>query len=112
MGFVAVPIKFPYSLAHNRLAGIGAAGRMRIPMTNPRPQPLPFTVIPADSLLMEEIRILRERGLTDECIHGLFSGFNIDSRPGSSSEHWNLPTNDQLIRLIWGKAPPKPIHLD
>ena len=93
-------------------------------MTNPHPQPADSTVaseltplpalipVRADSLLMEEIRVLRERGLTDECIHGLFSGFNIDARPESSGEPWNLPSNDQLIRLIWGKALPKPIHLD
>jgi hypothetical protein len=66
----------------------------------------------ADSLLTEEIRILRERGLTDECIHGLFSGFNIDSRPEASGQYWQLPANDQLIRLIWGSALPTPIHLD
>jgi len=84
---------------------------MRNRMTNPHPQPTPFTVIPADSLLMEEIRILRERGLTDECIHGLFSGFNIDARTEASGEHWNLPANDQLIRLIWGNALPKPVRL-
>ena len=112
MGFVAVPITFPYSLAHDRLAGIGAAGGMRIHMTNPHPQPIPLTVIPADSLLMEEIRILRERGLTDECIHGLFSGFNIDANPEPSGQHWKLPANDQLIRLIWGKALLTPVHLD
>jgi hypothetical protein len=61
---------------------------------------------------MEEIRILRERGLSDECIHGLFSGFNIDARPEPSGQHWNIPMNDQLIRLIWGKALPTAIHLD
>jgi hypothetical protein len=95
-------------------------------MTNPHPQPAdptlvpgpelnkpaPMTAAPADSLLIEEIRILRERGLTDECIHGLFSGFNIDARPEASGQHWALPMNDQLIRLIWGKALPNPIHLD
>lgn len=98
-------------------------------MTNPHPQPADPALIPGselsipapaaslaaaqpDSLLMEEIRILRERGLTDECIHGLFSGFNIDSRPEASGQHWQLPINDQLIRLIWGKGLPKPIHLD
>jgi hypothetical protein len=88
-------------------------------MTNPHPQPADLTPIPGpdftkptDSLLMEEIRILRERGLTDECIHGLFSGFNIDARPETSGQHWKLPINDQLIRLIWGKGLPTPIHAD
>jgi hypothetical protein len=98
-------------------------------MTNPHPQPTDPTLIPGseltipapaaplttaqpDSLLIEEIRILRERGLTDECIHGLFSGFNIDARPEPSGLYWKLPINDQLIRLIWGKALPNPVHLD
>jgi hypothetical protein len=101
--------------------------KCEIQMTNPQPQQTDPTLIPgselsasapaltvaqSDSLLMEEIRILRERGLTDECIHGLFSGFNIDARPETSGQHWNLPINDQLIRLIWGKGLPRPIHLD
>ncbi len=95
-------------------------------MTNPHPQPRrsdprpspelnkasSLNAAPVDSILMEEIRILRERGLTDECIHGLFSGFNIDARPEPSGQHWKLPSNDQLISLIWGKALPAPIHLD
>ena len=96
-------------------------------MTNPQPNPAdniatpgpelvksatPLTAAQADGLLMQEIRILRERGLSDECIHGLFSGFNIDARPEASGQHWALPINDQLIRLIWGKALPNPIHLD
>ena len=85
-------------------------------MTNPHPQAaVPILVpelAPAASQLNEEIRILRERGLTDECIHGLFSGFNIDAHTETSDHHWELPTNDQLIRLIWGKALPTPVHLD
>jgi hypothetical protein len=84
-------------------------------MTNPHPQSAVPTLVPdppSDSLLLEELRILRERGLTDECIHGLFSGFNIDAHTEASDQHWKLPTNDQLIRLIWGEALPAPIHLD
>jgi hypothetical protein len=98
-------------------------------MTNPQPHSAELTPLPrpelvappaptalsaahSDSLLVEEIRVLRERGLSDECIHGLFSGFNIDARPEPSGQHWNLPINDQLIRLIWGKALPTPTHLD
>lgn len=92
-------------------------------MTHAHPHPVDPAFVPAaapvaappvadqpDSLLIEEIRILRERGLTDECIHGLFSGFNIDAE--SSGQYWKLPTNDQLIRLIWGSALPAPVHLD
>jgi hypothetical protein len=131
-----VPIRFLYEPTHDRLAGIGGAWQelvsqeeCEIQMTNPHPQPADPALIPGsalsipapaappiaaqpDSLLVEEIRILRERGLTDECIHGLFSGFNIDARPETSGQHWNLPINDQLIRLIWGNALPTPIHLD
>ncbi len=92
-------------------------------MTNPQPHPVerpsaprPELVGPAsapsDSLLMEEIRLLRERGLSDDCIHGLFSGFNIDARPEPAGQQWNLPINDQLIRLIWGTALRAPIRRD
>ena len=124
MGVVALPIKF---LSPQRtIDGQESAPQEEheVQMTNPHPnpadpilgteltQPAPLTAAQADSLLIEEIRILRERGLTDECIRGLFSGFNIDSRPESSGQYWNLPVNDQLIRLIWGKALPNPIHLD
>jgi hypothetical protein len=129
MGLGVVPITFLYEPSHDRLAGMSAQEECEVQMTNPHPQPADPTLIPGseisipapaapltaaspDSLLMEEIRILRERGLTDECIHGLFSGFNIDARPETSGQHWNLPINDQLIRLIWGKALPRPIHLD
>ena len=82
-------------------------------MTNPHPvDPAFFSAPTANAPLNEEIRFLRERGLTDECIHGLFSGFNIDASTEDAGVHWNLSTNDQLIRLIWGKALPTPIHLD
>jgi hypothetical protein len=92
-----------------------------VQMTNPHPNPAGPTLVPGtelsvpahtDSILMDEIRVLRERGLSDECIHGLFSGFNIDASPEPSGQYWNLPINDQLIRLIWGNALPTPIHLD
>jgi hypothetical protein len=92
-------------------------------MTNPQPHPadiskipgpelVPSAAAPADSLLIEEIRLLRERGLSDECIHGLFTGFHIDARPEPSGHQWNLPINDQLIRLIWGSAFPATTPLD
>ena len=133
MGFVAVPIKFPVLPDHPCQAGRSAAvpqcrsaaatqdaGGMRIQMTNPQPQPLrslpfsssesalrlaPVSEPPADVSLQDEIRLLRERGLSDDCIHGLFSGFNIDANPEPSGQHWNLPANDQLIGLIWGRTP-------
>ena len=65
-----------------------------------------------NSTLQEEILILRERGLSDECIHGLFSGFNIDARPGPSGHHWTLPHDNQLVRLIWGKIHPTQVRMD
>ncbi len=65
-----------------------------------------------NATLQDEIRLLRERGLSDECIHGLFSGFNIDARPEPVSHRWSLPLNSQLISLIWGKASSKPVTLD
>jgi len=72
----------------------------------------PPSAVQEDSLLREEIRVLRARGFTDECIHGLFTGFNIDARPEPSGQHWSIPTNDQLIQLIWGKPLPNPIQVD
>ncbi len=72
------------------------------------------------SILLEEIRILRERGLSDECIHGLLRGFNIDAHPERSGDLWKTALddarddarsnarsntiNDQMIRLIWGNS--------
>jgi hypothetical protein len=98
-------------------------------MTNPQPHPADISLstgpervqpnalhtpapVHTDSLLLEEIRVLRERGLSDECIHGLFSGFNIEASPEPSGPHWKLPINDQLIRLIWGKPLPTSLHAD
>ena len=126
MGVVVAPIKVLYS--QRTIAGqeLAPQEECEVQMTNPHPQPADPNLVRGpelkksatqstaqpDSLLIEEIRILRERGLTDECIHGLFSGFNIDARPEPSGQHWNIPMNDQLIRLIWGKALPTAIHLD
>jgi hypothetical protein len=90
-------------------------------MTNPQPKPqlapadpttngapalhlVPPPEAQVNSTLHDEIRLLRERGLSDECIHGLFSGFNIDAIPEPASHRWSLPLNSQLIGLIWGKA--------
>jgi hypothetical protein len=73
---------------------------------------VPSTEAQLNATLQDEIRLLRERGLSDECIHGLFSGFNIDARPEPASHRWTLPLNSQLIGLIWGKASPKSATLD
>jgi hypothetical protein len=88
-------------------------------MTNPQsitPEPdirattaprfVPSREAHVNTTLQDEIHLLRQRGLSDECIHGLFSGFNIDANPEPSGQHWNLPVNDQLIGLIWGKTLP------
>jgi hypothetical protein len=64
------------------------------------------------ALLQEEIRILRNRGFSDECIHDLFTGFKIEAQPEPFGHEWRLPLDDQLIRLIWGKMQPTPVHLD
>jgi hypothetical protein len=117
MGVVAVPIKFLYSRRTIACKESAPQKECVVQMAQLHHQPVEPPLVPGlnattDSLLIEEIRVLRERGLTDECIHGLFSGFNIDSRPETSGEHWQIPVNDQLIRLIWGSALPKPIHLD
>ena len=72
----------------------------------------PLTDIQVNSTLQDEISILRERGLSDECIHGLFSGFNIDARPEPAGFPWSVPLNDQLIRLIWGKINPTHLQTD
>ncbi len=62
--------------------------------------------------LLEEIHVLRARGLSDECIHGLLSGFNIDARPEPATGHWKMALNDQLIALIWGKSAPAHVGAD
>ncbi|MGA8940396.1 MAG: hypothetical protein WB439_14630 [Acidobacteriaceae bacterium] len=67
---------------------------------------------PSRTVLDEEIRILRERGLSDDCIHGLLSGFNIDARFEPSEDHWKTVVNEQLIRLIWGRPVPLHAHAD
>ncbi len=98
-------------------------------MTHPQPNPAdysfvtaltsehraaaaPLTDIQVASTLQDEIRILRDRGLSDECIHGLFSGFNIDAHPAPAGCNWSVPLNDQLIRLIWGKINAAPLQAD
>ena len=68
-----------------------------------------------NAILNEEIRILRERGLSEDCIHGLLGGFNIDARSepsGPAQDHWKTMLNDQLIRLIWGPSAPVRSHAD
>ena len=97
---------------------------MRLTMTNPQPGPLPIlpfspaepephalrlatpTEAPVHSTLQDEIRLLRARGLSDECILGLFGGFHIDANPEPFGPYWKLPLDDQLIGLIWGHARP------
>ncbi len=124
-----MPITFLYAERSMVRQELASQNESEIQMTNPHPHSSDPTLVSAPelsttaaitpplavadpaSLLAEEIRILRERGLTDECIHGLFSGFHIDAHPEPSGVQWKLPSNDQLIRLIWGEVLPAPIHM-
>jgi hypothetical protein len=132
MDLAVVPIKFLY--ARRTIAGQESVPQeeCEVQMTNPQPNPqqnsplspaepattttalrlVPSAEAQLNATLHDEIRLLRERGLSDECIHGLFSGFNIDARPEPASHRWTLPLNSQLIGLIWGKASSKPVTLD
>jgi hypothetical protein len=65
-----------------------------------------------DSVLLGEISTLRERGLSDEAILNLLSGFNIEARPEPCGPHWDRPRHYQLIRLIWGQSNPFAIFRD
>lgn len=121
MGFEAVPITFLCPDAQSFGQESASQEEREIHMTNPQlhqpnPQVNPpinsHPPAPTHSALQDEIRLLRERGLSNECIHGLFSGFHIDANPAPSGQHWNLPSNDQLIRLIWGKIHPTPLHAE
>ncbi len=68
----------------------------------------PLAVAHPESLLIEEIRILRERGLTDECIHGLFSGFNIDARPNPPACNGTFPPTISSFASSGAKPSPPP----
>ncbi|MGC9198014.1 MAG: hypothetical protein ACP5E5_03645 [Acidobacteriaceae bacterium] len=91
-------------------------------MTNPNP-PTPAPPLlslqdphcasnTTDSVLQQEIRVLRERGLADEAILHLLKGFHINAHPEPFGPNWNLPPHDQLIRLIWGQPNPLPLLFD
>ncbi len=71
-----------------------------------RPSSLP------SSVLHDEIRILRDRGFSDDCIHTLLRGFHIDVRPERLADHSRLALSDQLVRLIWGASAPRSAHAD
>jgi hypothetical protein len=73
---------------------------------------VPHAEAQVNATLQDEIRLLRERGLSDECIHGLFSGFHIDATPEPTSHQWSIPLNSQLIGLIWSRPTPTRINLD
>ncbi len=88
-------------------------------MTNPNPPapaPPPLSLqdpfcdsSSTESVLQQEIRVLRERGLADDAILHLLSGFHIKAHPEPLGPDWNLPPHDQLIRLIWGRPNPNPL---
>ena len=54
------------------------------------------------SLLEGEIQILRQRGFSDKSITDLFTGFEIDVKPGQIERHSNTPGN-LITRLLWGR---------
>jgi hypothetical protein len=54
------------------------------------------------SLLEGEIQILRQRGFSDKRITDLFTGFEIDVKPGQIERRSNAPGN-LITRLIWGR---------
>lgn len=87
-------------------ATVPSTARTEIPATSPR------TPAQASTILLEEIRVLRERGLSDDCIHGLLSGFHLDAHPEPTGDYRKLALNEQLIRLIWGKSVPMHAHAD
>ncbi len=55
------------------------------------------------SLLEDEIQILRQRGFTDKRITDLFTGFEIDVKPGQIERHSKAPGN-LITRLLWGRV--------
>jgi hypothetical protein len=61
-----------------------------------------FTGTQVVELLSDEIRILRERGFTDERITGLFTGFDIDVKKAQIERRSNAPTNI-IRRMIWNR---------
>jgi hypothetical protein len=69
-----------------------------------------FTDAQAITLLEDEIRILRERGFTDECITDLFTGFDIELKAAHLGQRWPVPGDNLLLRLIWDKIQANQIH--
>jgi hypothetical protein len=75
-----------------------------------------FTGTQVIGLLENEIRMLRERGFTDERISGLFTGFDIDVKTAqierrSVERRSNAPGN-LITRMIWGRIQANQVHLD
>jgi hypothetical protein len=54
------------------------------------------------SLLEGEIQILRQRGFSDKSITDLFTGFEIEVKPGQIARRIHAPGN-LITRLIWGR---------
>jgi hypothetical protein len=57
---------------------LDSAGSDATPTSQPAADPGPYTAAQAIHLLREEIRLLRERGFTDEQIADLLVGFDIE----------------------------------
>ena|ERR1700679_2767797 len=73
--------------------------------------PAPTPAMPMSLMLEDEIRILRHRGFSDDCIDGLLAGFGIETTQQIERRHTTglrsllspLSVRNQLIPLIWGK---------
>ena len=61
------------------------------------------------SLLEGEIQILRQRGFTDKRITDLFTGFEIEVKPGQIERHSNTHGN-LITRLLWGRIQTHPMQ--
>jgi hypothetical protein len=54
------------------------------------------------ALLEGEVQILRQRGFSNERITDLFTGFDIEVKPGQLDRRSKSPGN-LITRLIWGR---------
>lgn len=70
-----------------------------------------FTGTQVIELLADEIRILRERGFTDERITGLFNGFDIDVKTAQIERRSSAPGNI-IRRMIWNRMHANQTYLD
>jgi hypothetical protein len=70
-----------------------------------------FTGAQVIDLLGGEIRILRERGFTDDRITRLFTGFDIELKPRQIERRSRTPIN-LIRRLLWGRFHSRQMQFD